>query len=68
MKIKLLTLALLGGAVAACGQAEAEVNLHNDLPIEAMVVSDEERHQEVEAQVQEVADRRDMSSPEESLR
>ena len=61
MKIKLLTLAFLGGAASACGQAEAEVNLQNDLPVEAMVVSDEERHAEVEAEVQAIADRRAQS-------
>ena len=59
MKIRDLSIALLAVALAACGRAEAEVSLKNDLPVEAMVVSDDERHAEVEAEVAAVAQQRD---------
>ncbi len=56
MKTKSLVLALPLLALAACGQAEADpVTLVNDLPVEAMVVTEEERAATVEDEVAEVA-------------
>ncbi|MCJ7421606.1 hypothetical protein [Sphingomicrobium astaxanthinifaciens] len=46
-------------ALAACGRAEADpVSLENDLPVEAMVVTEDERSARVEAEVAEVAAQR----------
>ncbi|MCJ8190693.1 hypothetical protein [Sphingomicrobium aestuariivivum] len=58
MKNKSLALALPMLALAACGEAEADpVTLVNDLPVEAMVVTEEERAAKVEAEVAVSAER-----------
>ncbi|WP_265564428.1 hypothetical protein [Sphingomicrobium arenosum] len=60
MRNKMLPLTLTALALAACSQAEADpISLENNLPVEAMVVSEAERHAEVEAEVAAVAEERE---------
>ena len=66
MNLRLLALVPVTLFVAACGRAEADpVSLENNLPVEAMVVPDEERHAQVEADVAAIASQRDGEDQEE---